>query len=175
MPHLKRFIAEGTAGILNSTQPPITPAAWTTFMTGKGPGQHGILDFEKYYATEHKLTFNSTYQIAEKTIWELLSEKQLRVGSVNVPMTYPPKPIKGFMVSGFETPSIDAEFTCDLAQCFGGVLICQSRSSGYDIDASLGQLGDQRFVDTVDQVFLLRIIREVGEWEHGQPLELGTS
>ena len=111
MPNLKRFVAEGVSGVLSSTQPPITPAAWTTFMTGKGPGQHGILDFEKYDPTEHKLTFNSTYQIREKTIWELLSEKGLRVGSLNVPMTFPPRPVNGFMVSGFETPSIDEQFT----------------------------------------------------------------
>jgi predicted AlkP superfamily phosphohydrolase/phosphomutase len=111
MPNLKRFIEQGTAGVLHSTQPPITPAAWTTFMTGKGPGQHGILDFEKYDVFQHQLTFNSTYQIEEKTIWELLSEKGLRIGSINVPMTFPPTPINGFMISGFETPSIDAEFT----------------------------------------------------------------
>ena len=111
MPNLKRFIENGVGGVLNSTQPPITPAAWTTFMTGKGPGQHGILDFEKYEATTHTLTFNSTYEIREKTLWQHLSEKGLRVGSVNVPMTYPPKPVNGFMISGFETPSIDAQFT----------------------------------------------------------------
>jgi predicted AlkP superfamily phosphohydrolase/phosphomutase len=111
MPNLQRLVAEGVAGVLHSTQPPITPAAWTTFMTGKGPGQHGILDFEKYDAIHHRLTFNSTYQIEEKTIWELLSEKGLRVGSINVPMTYPPKVVNGFMISGFETPSIHAEFT----------------------------------------------------------------
>lgn len=111
MPNLKRFMAEGVAGVLNSTQPPITPAAWTTFMTGKGPGRHGILDFETYDATTHTLTFNSTYEIREKTLWQLLSEKGLRVGSINVPMTYPPKPVNGFMISGFETPSIDAQFT----------------------------------------------------------------
>ncbi|MCK4340135.1 MAG: alkaline phosphatase family protein [Phycisphaerae bacterium] len=111
MPNLKHFIKNGVAGVLNSTQPPITPAAWTTFMTGKGPGRHGILDFEKYDATTHTLTFNSTYEIREKTLWQHLSEKGLRVGSVNVPMTYPPKPVNGFMISGFETPSIDAQFT----------------------------------------------------------------
>ncbi len=111
MPNLKAFLAEGVRGILRSTQPPITPAAWTTFMTGKGPGRHGILDFETYDATTHTLTFNSTYEIREKTLWQLLSEKGLRVGSVNVPMTYPPKPVNGFMISGFETPSIDAQFT----------------------------------------------------------------
>ncbi len=111
MPNLKRFIEGGVAGVLNSTKPPITPAAWTTFMTGKGPGLHGILDFETYNATEHSLSFNSTYEIREKTLWQLLSEKGLRVGSINVPMTYPPKPVNGFMISGFETPSIEAEFT----------------------------------------------------------------
>lgn len=111
MPNLRRFISSGVAGILDSTKPPITPAAWTTFMTGKGPGRHGIVDFEKYDVRSHRLTFNSTYEIQEKTLWELLSEKGLRVGSVNVPMTYPPRPVNGFMISGFETPSIDAEFT----------------------------------------------------------------
>ncbi len=111
MPNLRRFIAEGVAGVLYSTKPPITPAAWTTFMTGKGPGQHGILDFEKYDAMRHELTFNSTYQIREKTIWDLLSEKGLRVGSINVPMTFPPRPVNGFMISGFETPSIKEDFT----------------------------------------------------------------
>ena len=111
MPNLKQFIANGVAGVLYSTQPPITPAAWTTFMTGKGPGRHGILDFETYDALTHTLTFNSTYEIREKTLWQLLSEKGLRVGSINVPMTYPPKAVNGFMISGFETPSIEAQFT----------------------------------------------------------------
>lgn len=111
MPNLKRFIERGVAGVLHSTKPPITPAAWTTFMTGKGPGRHGIVDFEKYDPHAHTLSFNSTFEIREKTLWELLSEKGLRVGSVNVPMTYPPTPVNGFMISGFETPSIEAEFT----------------------------------------------------------------
>jgi predicted AlkP superfamily phosphohydrolase/phosphomutase len=111
MPNLAAFIQRGVAGVLRSTQPPITPAAWTTFMTGKGPGRHGILDFETYDATTHTLTFNSTYEIREKTLWQHLSEKGLRVGSINVPMTYPPKPVNGFIISGFETPSVDAEFT----------------------------------------------------------------
>ncbi len=111
MPNLKAFIAGGAAGILRSTMPPITPAAWTTFMTGKGPGRHGIIDFEKYSVNEARLSFNSTFEIREKTIWDILSDKGLQVGSINVPMTYPPRPVNGFMISGFETPSTDADFT----------------------------------------------------------------
>lgn len=111
MPNLQRFLERSVSGVLRSTKPPITPAAWTTFMTGKGPGRHGILDFEKYDAFEHRLSFNSTYEIREKTIWEILSEKGFRVGAINVPMMYPPKPVNGFVISGFETPSIEADFT----------------------------------------------------------------
>lgn len=111
MPNLKHLVDTGTSGILDSTKPPITPAAWTTFMTGKGPGRHGIVDFEKYDVRTNQLSFNSTYEIREKTIWEILSEKGFRVGSINLPMTYPPRKVNGFMISGFETPSTDTEFT----------------------------------------------------------------
>lgn len=111
MPHLKHLIETGVSGILDSTKPPITPAAWTTFMTGKGPGRHGIIDFEKYDIANNRLSFNSTFEVREKTFWEILSEKKFRVGSINVPMTYPPRRVNGFMISGFETPSVDAEFT----------------------------------------------------------------
>lgn len=111
MPNLKRLIETGTSGILDSTKPPITPAAWTTFMTGKGPGRHGIVDFERYDVRSGQLSFNSTYEIREKTIWEILSEKGFRVGSINVPMTYPPRKVNGFMISGFETPDIEKDFT----------------------------------------------------------------
>jgi predicted AlkP superfamily phosphohydrolase/phosphomutase len=111
MPAFKKLVDAGASGVLHSTKPPITPAAWTTFMTGKGPGLHGIVDFEKYHVHTHELTFNSTFEIREQTLWELLSDKGLRVGSINVPMTYPPTPVNGFMISGFETPNTDAEFT----------------------------------------------------------------
>jgi predicted AlkP superfamily phosphohydrolase/phosphomutase len=111
MPHLRDLIRQGARGVLESTRPPITPAAWTTFMTGKGPGRHGIIDFLKYDPVENRLSFNNHIEIREKTIWEILSEKGLRVGSINVPMTFPPRKVNGFMISGFDTPSVDLEFT----------------------------------------------------------------
>lgn len=104
MPHLKALIKGGTSGILESTRPPITPAAWTTFMTGKGPGKHGIIDFLRYDPANNKLIFNNNQKISQPTIWQILSEKDYKVGSINVPMTFPPEPVNGFMISGFDTP-----------------------------------------------------------------------
>ena len=105
MPNLKALAAEGASGILESTKPPITPAAWTTFMTGKGPGKHGIIDFMRYDPQTNRLVFNNNQEIRQKTIWQILSEKNFRVGSINVPMTFPPEKVNGFMISGFDTPS----------------------------------------------------------------------
>jgi predicted AlkP superfamily phosphohydrolase/phosphomutase len=112
MPHLQGLVQGGTSGILRSTVPPITPAAWTTFMTGKNPGTHGIIDFERYDVRTHKLSFNTTNCLAGlRSIWDILGDKGFRVGSLNVPMTYPPTPVHGFMISGFETPGTQVEFT----------------------------------------------------------------
>ncbi len=111
MPTLQHLIETGSSGILKSTAPPITPAAWTTFMTGMGPGRHGVIDFEHYDPKTNTLAFNSTFEIKEKTIWQILSENGFKIGSIHLPMTYPPQPVNGFVISGFETPSINAEFT----------------------------------------------------------------
>ncbi len=105
MPHLAAMVAGGTSGILESTRPPITPAAWTTFMTGKGPGKHGIIDFLRYDPSTNRLMFNNNQRISQKTIWKILSDKSYRVGSINVPMTFPPESVNGFMISGFDTPT----------------------------------------------------------------------
>ncbi|MFQ5429962.1 MAG: alkaline phosphatase family protein [Phycisphaerae bacterium] len=106
MPELKELVDGGTSGPLESTRPPITPAAWTTFMTGKGPGKHGIIDFLRYDPTTNTLSFNNNTKIGKKakTIWQILSDKQYKVGSIHVPMTYPPEAVNGFMISGFDTP-----------------------------------------------------------------------
>ena len=111
MPNLAAICKDGAHGTLYSTQPPITPAAWTTFMTGKGPGRHGIIDFERYDVHANELRFNSMADVREATIWKILSDKGLKVGSINVPMTYPPKPVNGFVIAGFDAPTEDVNFT----------------------------------------------------------------
>ncbi len=106
MPEFKELVDNGTSGPLESTRPPITPAAWTTFMTGKGPGKHGIIDFLRYDPQKHQLSFNDNKKISKKakTLWQILSDKNYKVGSIHVPMTFPPEKVNGFMISGFDTP-----------------------------------------------------------------------
>lgn len=112
MPRLRAAVESGCAGTLWSTTPPITPSAWTTFLTGKQPGLHGILDFEGYDVTTGLLRFNSARSIGDtRNLWTILGEKGFRVGSINVPLTYPPQAVNGFLISGFDSPGPDSEFT----------------------------------------------------------------
>ena len=45
LPNLARIRGSGSWGPLISSVPPITAAAWSTFMTGKRPGKHGVYHF----------------------------------------------------------------------------------------------------------------------------------
>ena len=45
LPALGRLIDEGVSGPLESTFPPLTGPAWSSFITGKSPGRHGVMEF----------------------------------------------------------------------------------------------------------------------------------
>jgi predicted AlkP superfamily phosphohydrolase/phosphomutase len=104
LPNLGDLCARGTFGALASTMPPATLPSWTTFMTGVNPGRHGIFDFTRRMPGSYEVRFvNSTYRKVP-SIWASLSAAQRRVCVLGLPGTYPPEPINGCMVSGFDTP-----------------------------------------------------------------------
>jgi len=54
LPTFASFMQEGVWGKLRSTVLPLSPPAWTSFMTGKNPGKHGIFGFVTPLAGEYK-------------------------------------------------------------------------------------------------------------------------
>ena len=111
MPNLAKLREGGCHGILRSTIPPLTPPAWTTLMTGVGPAKHRILGFQKYDTKTNDLTMNTTADIGVETMWSYLSRLGRTVASINMPMTYPPLPVNGVMISGFGNPGMDSKIT----------------------------------------------------------------
>lgn len=112
MPNLKRLMTEGTSGILQSTIPAHTAAAWTTLSTGKIPGVHGVMNFRRFDPRTQETRLNTTHDVPHKTMWQLLDEQGFKVGVVGQPQSYPVRELKnGFAVSGFETPGTTADFT----------------------------------------------------------------
>jgi len=70
---LSYMMENGVYGELRSTIPILTPAAWSSFMTGKNPGKHGVVGFFAREKDSYVVkVVNSTHRSA-KEIW---SEKR---------------------------------------------------------------------------------------------------
>lgn len=111
MPFMDGLIKKSSLGILKSTIPPITPVAWSSFQTGAGPEIHGIFGFSNFSKKNKKFELINSSLIKVPTIWEYLSLQGKKVISINVPVTFPPKPVNGFMITGMFTPGVDSEYT----------------------------------------------------------------
>jgi predicted AlkP superfamily phosphohydrolase/phosphomutase len=99
LPTLKKLIEEGVSGNLESSIPPVTFPAWKCYSTGKNPGKLGTyhwmyIDFDK-----QKIGINDSLSFKSKEIWDYIGCK-LRVGIIDLPTTFPPKKVNGFMISG---------------------------------------------------------------------------
>jgi len=112
MPNLAELIKTGTFGELKSVIPPNSMAAWASFMSGKKPGKHSIFGFRIPDSSDfyRKRVVHSKVMKSE-TLWRILSRNSKKVGVINVPLTYPPQPVNGFLISGMLTPSTNSTFT----------------------------------------------------------------
>lgn len=110
MPTLRGLMQQGATGLLNSTVPHTSAPAWTSFMTGKNPGKTGIFDF--LYRKQGTYTFfpHNTRTRSGKAVWDLVSEAGKTVGVINVPMTYPVRPVNGAFISGWMTPYMAKDY-----------------------------------------------------------------
>ena len=112
LPHLQQMMQKGAHGVLQSTIPPVTPAAWTSVFTGKNPGRHGIYDFQKIDRQTYEFNTIRTHRHREKSLWQLTGEHGKRSILVDVPFTFPPQPFEGLMITGYGTPRTpDTVFT----------------------------------------------------------------
>ena len=105
MPNLADLIASGTRGVLRSTLPINSWAAWSTFLTGVDPGRHGVVDFvERDVARPGRRVPVSSNSIKAPTFFELLSQAGHEVRAANIPVTFPPIPVRGRMIGGVAIP-----------------------------------------------------------------------
>ena len=108
LPCFAYLMKNGAWGELASTLPPVTAAAWPSFMTGENPGKHGILKFTQIDSGpetngDYKQAITSK-SFAGRTFFDVMKMNGNRVGAVTIPVTYPPWDINGIMISGFPSP-----------------------------------------------------------------------
>ena len=129
LPNLARLRERGWFARLATTTPPQSPVAWSTFITGLDPAQHGIFDFVER-DPETMQPFSSLGDTEEprfrlplgpyripltsarvrtrrngKPFWEILSEQGIPVMIVRLPVNYPPSR-SGDELAGMGTPDL---------------------------------------------------------------------
>jgi len=110
LPHLRRLMEEGAWGRLRTTLPPISSSSWNSFITGMNPGKHGVVDFVYPGPDSYKVTMINSASRQTRALWDWLNEAGYKVGLLGIPVTYPPEPVDGFMISGFLAPGLHSEW-----------------------------------------------------------------
>jgi len=111
LPNFKKLIENGAYAHIKSSIPIITTVAWTSFITGKNPGKHGIFGFVNYKGDSFKLNILNSSDRKTEGIWKSLNSYGVSVGIFNLPSLYPPEEINKFMVCGMLTPNKNCRFT----------------------------------------------------------------
>ena len=140
LPHLKRILQGGELRRMNSVQPCISSVAWSTYMTGMNPAKHRIFGFIDRKPNPFELFIPLASHMGAKTLWEILSEAGKRVAVINVPVTYPPRPVNGLLIGCF--------LATDVLKCaYPKELGSELQQWGYriDADANLGRKDKEAF------------------------------
>ncbi len=129
LPNLDRLRHQGGFSPLATTTPPQSPVAWSTFITGLDPAEHGILDFvhrdpatrQPYLSTARTTGPRFTLPLGPyslplsgarieslrkgKAFWETLDERGIPVTIIRIPANYPPLHA-GREISGMGSPDL---------------------------------------------------------------------
>ena len=83
--NLEGIMANSSYGYLDTYGEQLTPKVWTSIATGKTPEKHSVVSFS-----------DSSHSWRAKPLWEILSDKGDKVGTVNWMNTYPALSVNGF-------------------------------------------------------------------------------
>ena len=127
MPNFATIMKEGNLCQMDTSIPEISSVAWSTFMTGANPGGHAIFGFTDLMPFSYKLRFPNFSDLKAVPIWKDLETIGKRTVVINLPSTYPAKPINGVLIAGFVALRLESA-------TYPEKIIPVLRSMGYRID-----------------------------------------
>ena len=165
MPNLGRLMEEGTLCSMTASLPEVSSTSWSTFITGVNPGKHGIYGFMELQKDTYSWKFPNTNDLKARTLWEIAGDFGKRSIIINIPATYPAKPLNGMLVAGFVAPDLKkASYPDTMYHYLKGV--------GYklDVDATRAVHALEAFTEDIMQTFRKRTevighLYEAEEWD----------
>lgn len=130
LPNLAKLRANGTFRRLATTLPPISPVAWSSFLTGVNPGKHNIYDFltpdrRRYLPELSSARIRGPKRVLKigryviplsrpqikplrrsTPFWHYLADAGVFCSVIRVPITFPPEKFSGVLLSGMCVPDI---------------------------------------------------------------------
>ena len=130
LPNLAKLREQGRYSRLRTTFPALSPVAWSTFATGANPGKHNLFDFLNRNLRTYLPELSSSrvrqpsrvWKIGRwrvplskppvdmrrksKPFWALLGEHLVGSTILRVPITFPPEPFQGRLLSAMCTPDL---------------------------------------------------------------------
>lgn len=178
LPHIRGLLERGSWGLLRSTIPPVTAPAWSSFMTGVNPGRHGIYDFRYREAGTYELRTNNLTLNRAPTLWEVLSRHGKRCCVVNMPASWPPRPINGYWVTGILTPA-DAETYTYPPELTKQILQAIPDYEVWPTSVFHPKGREREFLQAIEaltwkRVELFRFLRKLSEWDAGMIVFMGA-
>jgi predicted AlkP superfamily phosphohydrolase/phosphomutase len=106
LPFLAQMARAGCAGTLENCASLITTQMFADLYTGRGAQQHGIFDCIQRDSHGRFREMNRG-MIGCDTLWDVIDQNRRTCGMVNLPLTWPPQSLNGYMISGQDSPSVD--------------------------------------------------------------------
>ncbi|MBZ0157685.1 MAG: alkaline phosphatase family protein [Alphaproteobacteria bacterium] len=148
MPELKELCRGGKLIRMSSSLPEVSSVAWTGFMTGRNPGEHGIFGFMELDRQSYGYTFPNFTTLKERPVWE---RNNIKTVAFNIPQTYPALPMNGVMVSGFVALDLKKATYPDRVFSY-----LSERGYRLDVDARLAGENPEAFFADLFEVFRKR-------------------
>jgi predicted AlkP superfamily phosphohydrolase/phosphomutase len=164
MPNVKRLMDQYSLKQTRAPLPEVSSVSWASFMTGKNPGEHGVFGFTEIDSRDYSYIFPYFPTFPAKPVWEIIGTRKKRSIIINLPGTYPIRPMRGMLISGFVAPELEKSvYPVSLLPILKGI--------GYrvDVDASVGKDNKPAFLKDLFSTLNVRygfyqsVVRE--EWD----------
>lgn len=173
MPNFKDLKKKYTFKLMKSSIPAISSISWSSIITGKNPGEHGIFGFTEIIKNTYSLSFPNFNTLKSQPFWHQFPNRKSII--VNVPATYPAKKLNGIHIAGFVALDINNAVYPDK-------YISELKNFKYEIDVD-SKLAHQQSKDIfIDELFrVLKIRKKVFnffwneiKWDFFMPVVTGS-
>ena len=150
MPHTRSIMENGVLTQMASTIPEVSSVAWSSIITGKNPGEHGIFGFTDFPQGTYRLSFPNFNDLKATPFWR--KDNSGRSIIINVPATFPASKLNGVHISGFV--ALDLE-----RSTYPPSLVPKLKELDYrvDVDSSKAHESIDLFLEDLDRTLQARI------------------